>query len=265
MAVSKKNISTLSVKQWIESRPGDSIFWSRDMPGKPSTARAALSRLAADPANGIRRLAPGMYWRSSTGEAATGCRVPSNATVALLYAGPGAGFARWSAAYMLQWGHQVPKLKTVAVVGRRLQPHAPIIGYRVRRNRRRERLTWTEVSVLEALAMWQMIEYEWSECLEVLGNGWSGYGIGGLSKHGRFRPEAVVWAAETDELLTPDLMVMAEDIMRALPAEVHPVDVTDQNVGEPDELFVPAAASLIADGCWTHRSPTGQACIPASE
>lgn len=210
------------VREQIEALPLDSVFWARDVIGNPSTVSAAISRLTADPDSGVHRLAPGLYWRGRPG-----AWPPSETDVSLFYAGAGAGFAGWSAVFSLQWGHQVPRHNTVAVVRRQIKPPNAITRYVIRRNRRREELTWTEVSVLEALAEEEMIEYDWEDRVETLANGWSGCGIGGLTREGVFRPAAVVWAAETDQIASVDLIVRAEELMRSMPDVVYPVSMTE--------------------------------------
>lgn len=212
-------------KAQIEELPVGAFFWSKDLPGNPSTARAAMSRLAQDPDSGIRRLAPGLYWQGRVPAAGSrGRDVPAKEDVALVYAGAGAGYAKWGAVYALQWGHQGVRRSEIAVAGRQLRPPVPRLAYIRRRNLRRKDLTWTEVSVLEALAKEDMIEYAWGERLRLLGKGWSGWSVGGESREGVFRPAAVVWAAEADDLATPDVLVMAEEMQRSLPEIVLPAN-----------------------------------------
>lgn len=213
-----------TVRKQIEDLSPESVFWTKDLAGNPSTARAAVARLSADPDSGIRRLAPGLYWRGVDEAGRQNRCVPFGEDVALVYAGRGGGFVGWSAIYSLQWGHQGVRRIKIAVAGRQLRSPVPSVDYLVRKNSRRRDLTWTEVSVLEALAAAEMIEYDWSECMRILGKGWSGNAVGGETVEGVFRPAAVVWAAETDDLVSPDLVVRADEIMRAFPDVVHPAN-----------------------------------------
>ncbi len=69
------------------------------------------------------------------------------------------------------------------------------------------------MAVLEALAELAFIEYSWEACVKFLTSGISGESIGGS---GVFRPDRLVWAAETDDLATPRLLAKAAEMQREL-------------------------------------------------
>ena len=212
-----------STRELIEALPFRTYFWSRDLPGKRSTSSAALTRLLADPDSGIERRAPGLYWRGYPAHVPNQDREHGRGVekAALVYAGPGAGEAQWSAVYMLAWAHQSSRFQKVAVVRRRLKPTETWVRFIRRENLRRMELTWLEVSVLEALALLDFVEYPWERCIEHLASGLSGWSIGGS---GVFRPDMLVWAAQADDLATPDVLHRAAQIKRELPEIVLPED-----------------------------------------
>ncbi len=220
-----------STRELIEALPFGTYFWARDLPGKRSTTSAALTRLLADPDSRIKRVAPGLYWHRCPADAPLqDCEYYQGGEVARIYAGPGAGEAQWSAVQELVWAHQSSRYQKVAVVRRRLRPTESWVRFIRRENLRRMELTWLEVSVLEALALLDFVEYPWERCMEHLASGLSGRNIGGS---GVFRPDMLVWAAQTDDLATPDVLHRAARIKRELPEIVLPKDQPTLRVWTP--------------------------------
>lgn len=209
-----------TASQWLEDLPHETYFWGRDVPGKPSTARALLSRLAADESSAFLRVAHGLYWRGyPEGHPLRDRHWRRHAEAAQIYAGPGAGRAEWSAVHELAWAHQGSRYGRIAVVRRRLRPTEPWVRFVRRENLRRLELTWLEVSVLEALAWLEFVGQPWEQCLHMLASGISGRRVGGS---GVFRPDRLAWAAETDDLATPALQRKAAQMQRELPEVIHP-------------------------------------------
>lgn len=210
-------------QEWIESLPCETYFWGRDVPGNPSTARVALSRLSATHGNGIIRVAPGLYWRGlPDGHPDAHWSRPHGrgTSAALVYAGPGAGMACWAAVSDLGWAHQGSRYSKIAVVRRRLKPTESWVRFVRRENLRRLDLSWLEVSLLEALPQERYMEYPWELRRERLLSGLSGASIGcpdGL------RMDRLAWAAETDDLATPDLLGRIAEIRDELPEFVAPI------------------------------------------
>lgn len=210
-----------TAQEWIEALPPGSCFWSRELPGKPSTARAVVSRLVADPGSALVRAAPGLYWKGYPEGHRLHHAKPYETAVAIVYAGPGAGYGGWSAVHALGWAHQPTHRTELAVLGRRQLP-VRHVRYTRRRNSRRRELNTVEVSVLEAVAMRDYIEYPWQECMRRLAKGDSGLYVGGSA--GVFRPDVMAWAAEADDLATPDLLHTAGQMTRELPETVQPAE-----------------------------------------
>lgn len=209
-------ITEPSTREWIDSLPFETYFWSRDVPGNPSSVSATLSRLAADPgSSSVQRVAHGLYWRCYPEGHPFHGRRPLTSDVSLIYAGPGAGYAGWHAVFGLGWAHQALRYPHFAVLDKRLRPPRPRTRYVRRRNPRRAELSWLEVSVLEALSMLDFVEYPWERCMKRLADGTSSAVIRGWDG---LCSERLVWAAETDDLVTSDLLCNAKQIQQEIPA-----------------------------------------------
>ena len=214
-----------SPSAWIQALPFETYFWARDVPGNRSTVRATLSALNAERREtGIERVAPGLYWRGFPKGVPwdpTRARIGWGETSALVYAGRGAGWAEWCAVNELGWAHQGSRYAKIAVVRRRLKPTLPCVRFVRRSNERRLELNWTEVSILEALALEMFMEYPLDLRLERLASGRS---IAKVGCAGPVRLDRVAWAAETDDLATPDLLCSVRELRDLLPDEIWPPD-----------------------------------------
>lgn len=211
-----------SIRDEILSLPSGSFFWSKELPGNPATARVAVSALAADPGSGVCRVAHGLYWRDyPKGHRGHG-RKPWPDAIALAYAGKGSGFAGRDALSTAGWSWHPPRHGLVAVVGRRLRPVHPSVRFVTRHNERRKDLTRAEVTILEALAEMRWADSEWDQCMTVTSVGW----ICSATESSVMRPEAVAWAAETDDLVSPELLARADRLCQSLPEEVRPTGVS---------------------------------------
>lgn len=206
------------VRETIERLPDGCFFRPKDLPGKSGTARAVLAKDYSDPGGDVRRVAPGFYWK---GRQRTS---PWPVPVALAYAGEGAGQAEWTAVHELGWAHQGSRHSCIAVLERRLQPTHPTVRFVTRRSPERRRLTWAEVSVLEALPWMRYVEYPWETCLEMVARGYSGACVScGHPQQGVIRPAVLAWAAETDQFATEETCRMAAEMHEHLPETVMPV------------------------------------------
>ncbi len=153
---------------WLDELPARWWFWGADAPVPATTARPILSRLAADPDSTVSRVGYGLYFKSHPDDP-TKTFYCSGVVSALLCAGPGAGLAGLSALNALGWTTQMPAKTNVASL-RRVPPFR-FERYHLRDNLLREALTWTEVTVLEALLLWEFAEVTWEGCMDKVGRG----------------------------------------------------------------------------------------------
>ncbi|WP_419927271.1 hypothetical protein [Candidatus Poriferisocius sp.] len=207
---------TATAKEWVAGLVPGTWFWGRDVPGRADVVHPVLSRLCRDRANGVWRVARGLYWRGyPQGHSRFGVR-PSYRVGALLHAGPGAGLFGWSALNALSWTLQSPAKCHVSVVGKAPQPPHPTVVYHSNSNRRRESLSWAEVTILEAARWFQYGGEPWSECLEALRENASAAGAGVSA----LRPSMLLWASETEMGASVEARHRIEVIAGALPQEV---------------------------------------------
>ncbi len=156
---------------WLEELPDRSWFWSRQVPGAPSTAHVLLSRLAQDPGSVYTRIARGFYFKGHPADPLKGCSANTHWS-ALLHAGAGAGLRKFDGLNNLGWSSQLSARVHVSTL-RRVQPFERWIRYTRHPNRLRAALTWTEVTLLEALSFLRFAEMSWPECLESIADGTS--------------------------------------------------------------------------------------------
>ncbi len=209
---------TAAAKEWITGLAPGTWFWSRDIPGHPKIAGPVLSRLHADEASGVWKVARGLYWRGFP-EGHDYFRLwPDYEVGALLLAGPGAGLAGWSALHSLMWTLQRPVKGFVSALGRPPVPPDPTIVYKPSRNKRRADLNWTEVTVLEALGLFWVTEEPWHECLEGVRN--SLYAER-LRWDPTIRPEKLQWAAEAEEGVTVETLHRVGEIVQVVSASAE--------------------------------------------
>lgn len=143
------------------SEPG-TFLRGADFDGDRHAVEVALGRLVAR--GEIARARKGLYWRGT--KTRFGMTQPSPLAVALAVAGPGAGPSGIAAAHILGLTTQVAAVAEVAVPGRCPEP---IEGVRFRArpySRREQRLTTTEVAVLEVLRDPSIAEARWPEIVE---------------------------------------------------------------------------------------------------
>ncbi len=192
----------------------NSWFWGHQVPAPPHIAQPVLSRMCRDESLGLHRVVRGLYWLGFPEDHDFHGIGPNLEIGALIYAGPGAGLARWNALNRLGWTLQCDPKASVSVVERRLQPLDPTVRYFTNMNRRREFLSWAEVTMLEALAMVAYTEEPWDDCLGMLETGVS---ASRLKWDSPIRPDALVWAAETEGKGGEDTMRRAQEASKALP------------------------------------------------
>ena len=218
MIVYMNRSETAAAKEWITGLEPDTWFKSRDVPVRSEIAGPVLSRLHADRSSGVWKIARGLYWRGfSKGHSRFGVR-PSYQVGALMHAGPGAGLYGWSALNGLNWTLQSPPKCHVSVVGKAPLPVHPTIVYHSNSNRRRESLSWAEVTVLEAVGWFQYGGEPWSECLEML----SGRASAAEAGTSILRPSMLLWASEAEKGASVEahhrIEVIADALLEAVPS-----------------------------------------------
>ena len=205
---------TSAAVEWIAAKEPNSWFWSHHVPARPQVAQPVLSRMCRDESLGLRRVVRGLYWLGfPEGHEFHGIG-PNLEIGALIYAGPGAGLARWNALNRLGWTLQCDPKASVAVVTRRLQPIGPTVRFFTHSNRRREFLSWAEVTILEALGMIGYTEEPWDDCLKMLEDGVS---ASRLQWDLPIRPDALAWASETEGQDGEYMLHRIREISKALP------------------------------------------------
>ena len=194
--------ATSEARAWIDALPGGAFFFASEVPGRGSVVRPLLSRLAADEDSPVQREMQGFYsklWHQDDDE-----RIPYRDRVygALRLAGPGGGGASAFALNRLGWTFQHPCRYHFAVVG--TPPTSPwkAIRFCRRSNESRRRLSWAEVTVMEGIRSFAILEcVSWAAALELLRSGVSQRRLGA---NVRFRPDELL-AVGADERSQPRL------------------------------------------------------------
>jgi hypothetical protein len=147
-----------AVRQSVVTAVPGTFLRRKDFAGSDRAVESALSRLTA--ADELVRVRRGLYWRGKTTR--FGMTAPSLLEAAIAVAGPGSGPAGVAAAYLLGLTTQVPGTIEIAVAGKIPEP---LLGVRFRSRsftRREQRLSPTEVAVLEVLRDPASAEEPWS-------------------------------------------------------------------------------------------------------
>lgn len=148
------------VREQIDSAPIGAWFRPGALGG--NDAEQALSRLARDPSSQLIRAAKGLYQKCAQPDAILGKTPPRPVDVALQVAsGRGVGPAGVSAIAHLGLTTQVPPWTSLCVVG---QPPVGIRGveWEARSNPARAQLRYSEVAVVEMLALFPaIVEVDW--------------------------------------------------------------------------------------------------------
>jgi hypothetical protein len=141
----------------VTAAPG-TFLRRKDFAGPDRAVESALSRLTA--ADELVRVRRGLYWRGKTTR--FGMTAPSLLEAAIAVAGVGSGPAGVAAAHLLGLTTQVPGTIEIAAPGKVPEP---LQGVRFRSRsftRREQRLSPTEVAVLEVLRDPAAAEVSWS-------------------------------------------------------------------------------------------------------
>ena len=167
------------VCDWVVALPHWSLFRLSDIPASRAVAAKTLSQLArSDPS--IERVAKGFYLRGDPERAKPGRpQLYSRSKAAIVYGGPGSGYATVTAVNMVGWSWQVSARAQVCVVGRAPRALLPLCEFHSRSNTARRDLTWAEVSLLEALRYFDRAAgYPWHEAVEFVCEGITNHKLG---------------------------------------------------------------------------------------
>lgn len=205
-----------ALREWIGALGGQSFFFTDEIPGWTPSLRTTLARIAADPDEPIVRVARGFYCKRWHQDWPAEHRIDFTSTrlASLHFAGIGAGAANWNALNLVGWTAQHPARKDVACLCR--PPRSPWAHTRFveRSNQRRAELSWAEVTLLEALRMFDHSDLGWDEAVGVISGG---------DYLGRLRHDAAVdrgrlaWAAD-GEIRQPRIFrERAHELCSAIP------------------------------------------------
>ena len=151
-----------AVRQQVDEAQAGSWFRVSEM-GGGNAGEQALSRLARDTASPVVRVAKGLYSKAGPPDPLFGKRKPAPVEVAKRVApSQGVGPAEAFASSYLGLTTQVAPRPILTIVG--TPPRVEGVDWKVRRNPARALLNFTEVAVLELLALYPYgTEAEWDE------------------------------------------------------------------------------------------------------
>lgn len=189
---------TETVVEHVRALHPGAFFRLGDLPAPRATASVVMHRVIAAGDPQVERVAPGFFMRrENPGEP----RVWRDCNeTALVHAGPGGGFAGYTAVNMVGWTTQIPWRSQVCVPGgRRLRPADPLgFVYVSRSSAARAHLTWAEVTMLEAVMRFDLAEVSWGEALDDAENEVCLSRLGAVAHRPFIRSEALRWAAHAE-------------------------------------------------------------------
>ena len=206
------------LRRWIDELPGQSFFFTHEIPGWDPSLRFTLTRIAADPCHPVARVAHGFYCKRWHQNWPTEDQIDAvNTRLASLYmVGRGGGAANWNALNLVGWTAQHPWRKDVSCLGR--PPKSPWEHTRFvqRNNERRSELSWAEITLLEALRMFDHSDLEWAEAVEVIT---SGDYLGRLRFNAEVAGERLRWGAIGEIRQPAAFHERVEQLCAVLPAQ----------------------------------------------
>ena len=149
-----------AVRAWVRALPPATAFWIADIPPALRVAASEVSAAFDGDWPVACRVAGDFCWRTSREDVPARIDMGRWAdSLAIGYAGAGAGFAGYSALHRLGWTTQIPARARIAtVLG---APQLDLTGVRYAtpsENLRRRELTWAETTLLEAILHARLIE-----------------------------------------------------------------------------------------------------------
>lgn len=162
---------TAEARAWIDALPCGEFFFASEVPGSPSVVHPLLSRLAASEDHPVQRQMQGFYvkaWRPGDPH----FRCPSTEWGALKLAGPGGGSTGCFALNRVGWTDQIPCRYDFVALGRIPTSPWPYVRFHKRSNEDRISLTWAEVTLMEAVRSFDLVEcVPWAEALRSIAEG----------------------------------------------------------------------------------------------
>ena len=237
-----------AVRRWVLDLAQGTLFGLGDLPAPPRAA----ARIMHDVVNEyyeIERIFKGVYWRGSPIGNPCQVDVPYG-RIAMVYAGPGSGYAASTAVNRLGWTTQRTAKVHICAAGRAPNPAHPFIRFEARSNPRRSDLTWAEITLLEGVLhshraeprhdAWDVdANGETDPAADIRATAWAdavgslidGTTIRRLGPGASIRPAAVAEAAET-EAASAAIRQRAADAAGALPALIE-WDCTSETAEQP--------------------------------
>ena len=160
------------VRDLVMALPHWSVFRLSDIPAGRAVAAKTLSQLARSEPS-IERVAKGFYVRGDPERAIAGySQLYNKPQAAIVYGGPGSGYATVTAVNMVGWSWQASARVQICVVGRAPRAQLPLCEFHSRSNTARRDLTWAEVSLLEALRYFDRAAgYRWRQAVQTVSEG----------------------------------------------------------------------------------------------
>ena len=204
------------MREWLDEQPGQSFFFTGEIPGWAPALRSTLARVAADPGHPVVRVARGLCckrWHESWPAHYRLDFVDSHLG-ALRFASAGAGPANWQALNLVGWTAQHRWRNDFGCVAR--PPRSPWRHTRfVQRSKERCReLSWAEVTLLEALRMFDHSDLDWDAALETVS---CGEYLGRLRYDAEVDSERLRWAAHGEARQPNAFRERADSLCSALP------------------------------------------------
>ena len=196
--------------------PGQSFFFTDEIPGWAPSLRSTLARIAADTDHPVVRVAHGFYCKRWHQDWLAEWKIDFVDTHlgGIHFAGAGAGAANLQALNLVGWTAQHPCRNDFGCLSRPPRSPWPHTRFVQRNNERRSDLSWAEITLLEAIRGFDMGDVDWAEAVAIVATG---------DYFGRLRYEAVVdkerlrWGAD-GELRQPGVFHdRVEAIFAAMP------------------------------------------------
>ena len=206
------------VRDWVVALPHWSLFRLSDIPASSAVAAKTLSQLArSDPS--IERVAKGFYLRGDPEKVVPGYpQLYHRATAAMIYGGPGSGYATVTAVNMVGWSWQGSARIQICVVGRAPRAQLPFCEFHARSNTARRNLTWAEVSLLEALRCFDSAAgYPWHEAVEFVCEGITNHKLGAGSL---IRADELLRVGSAERGADSRFRELLGELVDALPASI---------------------------------------------
>lgn len=209
-------MESAALRDWLDGLPGQSFFFTDEIPDWTSSLRSTLSRISADCDHPVVRVAHGFYCKRWHQDWPPQDRIDAvNVGFASLhFAGAGAGAANWNALNQVGWTAQHPARKDVCCFGKPPRSPWPHTRFVERLNERRADLTWAEVALLEALRLFDYSDIDWDEAVGIIA---SGDYLGRLRYDAEVDRDRLHWAAEGERRQPHVFHARAAELCASIP------------------------------------------------